>query len=32
MNEITISAILSIINLLNDNFSKLYNKYQNPFD
>lgn len=29
MNEITISAILSIINLLNDNFSKLYNKYQN---
>lgn len=29
MNEITISAILSIINLLNDNFNKLYNKYQN---
>lgn len=29
MNEITISAILSIINLLNDNFSKLYNKYEN---
>lgn len=29
MNEITISAILSIIKLLNDNFNKLYNKYQN---
>ena len=29
MNEITISAVLSIINLLNDNFSELYNKYQN---
>lgn len=29
MNEITISEVLSIINLLNDNFSNLYNKYQN---
>lgn len=29
MNEITISEVLSIINLLNDNFNKLYNKYQN---